>query len=303
MLDKRSSRVFVPKNKLSKVEREKILETCLSEKYVDLPPSQIVPMLADEGDYLGSESTFYRVLNEQSLLTHRGKTKAKTQKKPKALVATGPDQIYSWDITYLKTPIRGKYFYLYLFMDVYSRKIVGSKVYECESMGLSAKLIEEICIENEIPKGQLTVHSDNGGPMKGATMLATMQRLGVMPSFSRPSVSDDNPYSESLFKTLKYCPLYPGNPFEDIKAARKWVEEFKVWYNTKHRHSGIKFVTPEQRHKGLDKEILEKRKVVYMNAKKKNPIRWSGKIRNWDHDDVVHLNPLRKNKEAGTKSA
>lgn len=303
VLDKRGFSKAAPKNKLSKFERDKILEVCLSSKFVDLPPPQIVPALADEGIYLGSESTFYRILKEEKLLTHRGKTKPKIKNKPKALFATGPDQLYSWDITYLNSPIRGKYFYLYLFMDVYSRKIVGAKVYECESMELSAKLLEEICIENKINKNQITLHSDNGGPMKGATMLTTMQRLGVMPSFSRPSVSDDNPYSESLFKTLKYCPLYPKKPFETVEASNLWVEEFKGWYNTKHLHSGIKFVTPEDRHEGKDKMILEKRKEVYEKAKEKNPIRWSGKTRNWDHNDVVHLNPLRKNKSGDTKSA
>ena len=302
-IDQRSLNNKAPKNKLTETERKKIIGICTSKRYVDLPPSKIVPMLADEGEYIGSESSFYRILKEEKLLSHRGRTKPKAKRKPRALKATAPNQIYSWDITYLKTNIKGQHFYLYMFMDVYSRKVVGSKVYESESMELSAKLIEEVCIENSIKKDQLTLHSDNGAPMKGSTMLSKLQSLGVMPSFSRPSVSDDNPYSESLFKTLKYCPLYPKKPFESLEEACRWVLNFKDWYNKEHLHSGIKFVTPEQRHKGEDKVILQKRKKVYEKAKEKNPIRWSGKIRNWDHDNVVHLNPLRKKKNDETYAA
>jgi len=134
------------------------------------------------------------------------------------------------------------------------------------------------------------LHSDNGSPMKGATMLATLQQLGVAPSFSRPSVSDDNPFSESLFRTMKYTPSFPAKPFESIEAARKWVHEFVQWYNNEHRHSGIQFVTPNQRHQGEDKEILEKRKAVYEAAKDKNPQRWSGEIRDWSPVTEVWLN-------------
>ena len=233
---------------------------------MDLPPSQIVPSLADQGKYLASESTFYRILKEEGMLTHRGKSKPRSQQKPMALSATGPNQIYSWDITYLKSSITGKFYYLYLFMDIWSRKIVGQEVHENEDMNKSAILVDKICKVEHIKQDQLILHSDNGGPMKGATMLATLQRLGIVPSFSRPRVSDDNPFSESLFKTLKYCPKYPSKPFDSLEAAQAWVDDFTKWYNEKHLHSGIKFVTPSSRHNGEDIVILNRRKIVKQSA-------------------------------------
>ena len=146
-------------------------------------------------------------------------------------------------------------------------------MHERECNELSAVLMEETLAEEGIDGVGLVLHSDNGGPMKGATILATLQRLGIMPSFSRPSVSDDNPYSESLFKTLKYCPFFPTKPFPSINEARDWVKRFVDWYNNEHRHSGIKFVTPNQRHLGIDDQILNRRKEIYEMAKAKNPFR------------------------------
>lgn len=160
----------------------------------------------------------------------------------------------------------------------------------------SSKLIERICIQENVLKDQLVLHSDNGGAMKGATMLATLQKLGVVPSFSRPRVSDDNPYSESLFKTLKYCPEYPSRPFASLSEASEWVEKFVFWYNNIHLHSGIKFVTPMSRHEGKDKMILKNRKRVYEEAKNKNPNRWSRATRNWDRVEKVLLNYLQEEK-------
>ena len=216
--------------------------------------------------------------------------------KPAPLVAKSPNEIYSWDITYLKSNVSGRFFYLYVFMDIYSRKIVGFDVHENESMEHSSKLIERICAQENIRRDQLTLHSDNGGAMKGATMLATLQKLGVVPSFSRPRVSDDNPYSESLFKTLKYCPEYPSRAFASLAESNKWVERFVFWYNNIHLHSGIKFVTPMSRHEGKDKMILENRKRVYEEAKNKNPSRWSRETRNWNKIEKVFLNYLQEEK-------
>ena len=292
--DLRSGPKTAPANKLTAKEREAVLQIATSEKYMDLAPSQIVPLLADEGKYLASESTFYKILKEEKMLTHRSKSKVPSQNKPTPLVATAVNEIYSWDITYLKSPITGAFYYLYMFMDLYSRKIVGHEVHEEESMGHSSKLIANICEEENIDKNKLVLHSDNGGAMKGATMLATLQRLGVVPSFSRPRVSNDNPYSESLFKTLKYCPEYPSKPFVGLENARAWVKSFENWYNNVHLHSGIKFVTPNDRHEGRDKEILEKRKEVYKTAKEKNPNRWSQETRNWEKEGKVFLNCLQK---------
>jgi len=293
--DKRRGPRTVPANKLSEEEREEIIKIATSEEFKDDSPCQIVPALADRGKYVASESTFYRILREEKMLEHRGKSKERNyNNKPAPLVATGPNQVYSWDITYLKAAITGTFFYLYMFMDIFSRKIVGFTVHETESMDFSSRLLSEICKAENISREQLVLHSDNGSPMKGATMLATMKHLGVVPSFSRPKVSDDNPYSESLFKTLKYCPEYPSKPFSSIEAAREWVEQFVDWYNNKHLHSGIKFVTPEDRHRGKDSEILKRRKVVYETAKLSNPNRWSGKTRNWDRVECVYLNYLHE---------
>lgn len=296
--DLRRGPATVPANKFTAEERAKIIAISTGENFVNLSPHQIVPSLADRGEYVGSESSFYRILAEAKLLAHRGRAKPKQMARPAPYEATGPNQLYSWDITYLRSSIRGEFFYLYLFLDIFSRKIVGWAVHETESMELSSELLKKICHDEDIDKGQLHVHSDNGGPMKGATMLVTMQWLGVVPSFSRPSVSDDNPFSESLFRTLKYCPQYPDKPFENIEAARAWVAEFVSWYNTEHLHSGIRFVTPESKHLGKDIEILKQRDIVYINAKDKNPNRWSGKTRNWNPIECVKLNNLKREKSS-----
>jgi putative transposase len=206
-------------------------------------------------------------------------------------MATGPDQVYCWDISYLPTAVRGIYFYLYLFVDLFSRQIVGWQVYDCESGELASALLQAICERQGITPNQLTVHSDNGAPMKGETMLATLQRLGVAASRSRPAVSNDNPYSEALFRTLKYRPELPVKPFNGLLQARRWATELVNWYNHEHRHSAIGFVTPAQRHLQLDEAILNDRAQVYAAARDANPNRWSGPIRNWSRITEVHLNP------------
>jgi putative transposase len=284
-----------PANKLTELERRRILKIANEPEYANLSPAQMVPILADEGRYIGSESTVYRTLKAEKQLTHRQKAKpVRPVKKPRALMATGPNQIYSWDITYLPTVVKGVFLYLYLVMDVYSRKVVGWQVHDEESSALAADLMINICQQENIKRDQVTLHSDNGSPMKGATILATLQNLGIMPSLSRPSVSDDNPYSESLFRTLKYRPDYPDKPFSHLQSARAWVESFAKWYNHQHRHSGIKFVTPAQRHAGDDIKILADRHEVYLQAKSSNPLRWSGETRNWNPIKVVHLNPEKQ---------
>jgi len=284
-----------PANKLTEEEYQRIIRVANEAEYANMSAAKIVPALADKGLYIASESSFYRVLKKEKQLRYRQKSKAVRQvKKPRAIIATAPNQLYSWDITYLPTQIKGIFLYLYLVMDIYSRKVVGWQVYENESSALAGELMRDICQREEIKQGQVILHSDNGSPMKGATMLATLQQLGVIPSFSRPSVSNDNPYSESLFRTLKYRPEYPEKPFAGLVAARDWVQSFVHWYNTEHFHSAIKFITPEQRHAGKDREILDKRKAVYELAKSKNPTRWSGDIRNWNPVKDVYLNPEKQ---------
>ncbi len=286
-----------PHNKLSAGERQRILDIANSQKFAQLPPNQIVPALADQGQYVASESTFYRVLHEADQLAHRGKAKPPTRKRPAPLQANAPNQVWSWDITYLTTAVKGIFFYLYLIIDVFSRKIVGWEVYETESADYAANIFHKAYLREGIAGDDLVLHSDNGSPMKGATMLATLQRLGVMPSFSRPSVSDDNPYSEALFKTLKYHPAFPDKPFDSLEEARTWVAGFQHWYNEIHCHSALKFVTPGQRHRGEDIAILEQRHILYEAAKARLPGRWSGKTRNWTPVEIVYLNPGKPAKE------
>jgi len=281
-----------PGNKISKAERAQVLKTANSPEFRDLSPKQIVPMLADRGVYLASESSFYRILHQEDLLVHRETYRAPTKRhKPNEFVATGPNQIWSWDITYLRSPIRGVFWYLYMVVDVWSRKIVAWAVHTEESSEHASELIGRAYSREGVAPGSLVVHMDNGSPMKGATLVATLQQLGVAPSFSRPSVSNDNPYSESLFRTLKYRPAYPSNPFESIEAAQSWVAEFVTWYNTCHRHSSIRFVTPDERHGGRDLDLLARRRKVYTEARARHPERWAGKIRNWNSIEEVKLNP------------
>lgn len=291
--DGRAGPRTTPANALSATERAHVLEVVNSPEYRDLPPKQVVPRLADAGHYVASESTIYRILRAEGQLAHRGRAKPRTIRKPDEHVATAANQVWSWDITYLLSSVRGRFFYLYLVEDVWSRRIVGFEVHADESMEASAALVRATCAAEGIdPKG-LVLHSDNGGPMKGSTMLATLQHLGIVASFSRPSVSDDNPFIESLFRTLKYRPEYPRKPFDSLELARAWVTSFVAWYNAEHRHSGIRFVTPDQRHHGRENDVLANRVRVYERARRRHPCRWSRGARNWTPAPEVFLNPKR----------
>lgn len=259
---------------------------------MDLTPYEIVPILAENGIYVASESSFYRVLREEQLLNRTRKRKYKKNKmKGIEIKATKINEVWSYDITYLKTAIRGIYYYLYLFMDIYSRAITGWGIKDVESGEEASNIFRKICERKNI--NGVILHSDNGSPMRSGTMLATLQRLGVIPSFTRPSVSNDNAYSESLFKTLKYTVGYPGR-FLSIEDAEKWMSSFVEWYNNVHRHSGIGYVTPMQRYKGEDLKILEKRRKVYQDAMNRRPERWSKNIRNWDKVEIVYLKRLNQ---------
>lgn len=280
-----------PKNKLSEEEVAQILDVVNWPEYRNLSPKQIVPLLADESVYLASEKTIYRVLKAADQLKHRETSKPRRRHKPLEYVAHGPLEVWSWDITYLKSAVRGEFYYLYLVLDIWSRKVVGWRIEHVESMDYSSELIRSICDELGVDPDGLVLHSDNGGPMKGSTMLATMQTLGIVPSFSRPRVSNDNPYSESIFRTLKGRPWYPNRPFASIEEARAWVSAFVDWYNGEHLHSTIGFVTPNERHEGRDIAILAARREVYENARKRHPERWSRGTRNWDRVAQVKLNP------------
>lgn len=290
--DRRNGPNTTPGNKLSDDERAQALEIVNSPEFRDLSPKQIVPQLATRGEYLASESTLYRILRQEDQLKHREPSRPATKRhKPAELVATGPNETWSWDITYLRSTVLGSFFYLYMVEDVWSRKIVAWEVHEEESAENAARLLAEAYRREGVAPGRLTLHSDNGSPMKAGTLLATLQRLGVATSFSRPSVSNDNPFPESLFRTMKYRPGYPSGAFESIKEARNWVSAFVTWYNTKHLHCAIRFVTPDDRHSGRDLEILERRHTVYQEARARHPERWSGNTRNWAPITKVVLNP------------
>lgn len=301
--DRRVGPKTSPTNKLSPAERKRIVEIATSPEHRDLSPNQIVPLLADQGIYVASESSFYRVLREAGLNQHREPSRPASSKAPRALVATGPNQVWSWDITYLPSPVRGRFFYLYLVLDIWSRKVVGTAVHEEETSEHAAALIARACADEGVAEDQLVLHSDNGSPMKGATMLATLQQLGVATSFSRPRVSNDNPFAESIFKTAKYRPWYPSRPFTSLGDARDWVGNFVVWYNDCHFHSAIRFVTPADRHSGEDVAILRKRRQVYERARRRNPQRWSGDTRNWSRPRVVTLNPDKRSSSLKEQAA
>jgi transposase InsO family protein len=280
-----------PANKLSGEERQQVLEVCHTAEFASLPPGQIVPQLADRGEYLASESSFYRILRAEGEQHHRGRSRAPRKVGPPPRHrAVAPCQVWSWDITWLPGAIRGSFFFLYLLLDVYSRKVVGWEVHERESATLASEVVRRAVLAEGCIGQPLILHADNGSPQKGATLMATLDQLGVRPSYSRPRVSDDNAYSESIFRTCKYRPDYPYQGFADLGAARAWVLAFVRWYNYEHRHSGIRHVTPDQRHSGADKEVLQNRQAVYETARQKHPERWSGDTRNWEPVTEVWLN-------------
>lgn len=280
-----------PANKLSEVECREVVAIATSTEFRDQSPKQIVPTLADRGVYIASESSFYRVLHERGLQRHRGRARPPTA-RPRGHAANGPWQLGAWDITYLRSHVRGAFFYLYLVEDVWSRKILGWDVHDVESTDFAADLIERIRKDNPgVDLRGWVLHSDNGNPMKGATMLATMHKLGIVPSFSRPRVSDDNAYAEALFRTLKYCPEYPSRGFATVDDARAWVARFVAWYNDAHLHSSIGFVTPSSRHAGQDVAILEERRKTYEAARERQPARWARHTRPWARPEIVTLLP------------
>jgi transposase InsO family protein len=292
--DRRHGPKTSPANKLTAPERQEIIDISTSPEFRDLSPKQIVPRLADKGRYIASESSFYRTLKSERLLSHRGRAKPPASKAPPEHCATAPCQVWSWDITYLKSRTAGIFYYLYLFEDVWSRKIVGSVVHEEECGERASVAFREALAAERIDGADLVLHQDNGAPMKGATLKATLERLGVIASYSRPRVSDDNPFSEALFRTMKYWPAYPRGGFEDVDAARKWVASFVAWYNTRHLHSGIGFVTPCDRHEGRAEPILARRRSVYAAARQRHPERWNGRAtRAWEIPAEVRLNPPR----------
>jgi transposase InsO family protein len=262
-------------------------------EFADLVPAQIVLKLADQGKYLASESTIHRILKEEKMNRHKRSSKMPVKREAPTHIATAPNQVWTWDITWLNALIKGQYYKLYLIVDMFSRLIVGYEVWETKKAEYAEYLIKKTTLAQGIVGKPLVLHADNGSPMKAATFLATLEKLGIQNSFSRPRVSNDNPYSESLFKTMKYRPKYPFKGFASLEEARKWVQKFVHWYNYTHLHSGINFITPYQRHYGLDKEIMQNRIKIYEEAKAKNPERWSKNTRDWSLPEYVALTPIK----------
>jgi len=285
-----------PDHALSEVERAQLLDVANEPRFADVPPARIVPMLADEGVYLASESTFSRVLRAQGQTAHRGRAKApRTVRPPTTHIATAPRQVWCWDMTYLPAQVLGRWFHLYLILDLYSRKIVGWEVHDTDHSDHAVHLVRRTALAEGIASQETkpVLHGDNGSTLKATTVLAMLNWLGVKPSYSRPRVSDDNAYAESLFRTAKYRPEFPAKGFADLDAARAWAASFVQWYNVDHRHSGIRYVAPAQRHAGDDHAILAARHALYTQARELSPARWSGRTRNWTPIGAVTLNPER----------
>ena len=285
-----------PAHALSPAERAQLLRVANEPRFADVPPARIVPMLADEGVYLGSESSLARVLRAQGQNCHRGRAKKpRAVRPPTTHVATAARQVWCWDMTYLPAAVIGMWFHLYLILDLYSRKVVGWEVHATDDSHHAAHLVRRTALAEGIASmaTKPVLHGDNGATLKATTVLAMLYWLGVKPSYSRPRVSDDNAFAESLFRTAKYRPEFPAKGFADLDAARAWGAAFVRWYNDEHRHSGIRYVTPAQRHSRQDRAILAARHALYLKAREHNPARWSGATRDWSPIDAVTLNPER----------
>ncbi len=295
--DKRpSSRHPKPPHALSSQERQEIVHVVNQSRFADLPASQIVPRLADEGIYIASESSFRRVLKDVGQAVRRGLASlSKPGRLPTTHTALAPGQVWCWDITWLPSLVIGRWFYLYVIMDLFSRKIVYHEVHDIESSDIAARVVKMAAVLERVDEREIkpVLHGDNGSSLKSMTVWAMLHHLGIARSYSRPRVSNDNAFIESLFRTAKYRPGFPAKGFANLAQARKWSSEFVGWYNTEHRHSGVRFVTPEQKHCGMDRDVLMARREVYEQARRRNPARWSGQLRNWDPIERVQLNPDR----------
>lgn len=298
----------LPANALTTPERTEILRQCNLPENASKPPAQIVVELADQGTYLASESSFYRVLRDARQQHHRGRARAPRAPATKAThCATAPNQVWCWDITWLPTRVSGRFFKLYVILDLFSRKIIASEVWEEENAAHSQSLLRRAALAENLAMlhHPVILHGDNGSPLKASTVLALMYSLGITPSHSRPRVSNDNPHAEALFRTAKYHPSLPPNGFDDLATARQWAQAFVDSYNNRHFHSSLRFVTPTQKHAEADKAILAKRDELYQRARAQNPNRWIRKsTRNWSPITAATLNPVNtRNLEKILKTA
>ena len=285
-----------PAHALTEAERARIVAVANEPRFAEMPPARIVPALADEGTYIASEASFHRVLREHGQMNRRGRARPpRASRPPSTHIATRPGEVWCWDMTFLPALVQGQWFYLYLILDLYSRKIVGFEVHATDSAEHAAHLTRRTALAESIHANPAkpVLHGDNGATLKATTVLAMLYWLGIKPSYSRPRVSDDNPFVEALFRTAKYRPEFPVKGFADLDAARDWARRFVTWYNNEHRHSGIGYVTPAQRHVGEDQALLAARHELYQHARASNPARWSRQTRNWTPLGAVTLNPER----------
>jgi putative transposase len=258
-------------------EKQAVLDILHSERFVDKAPLEVYATLLDEGEYHCSIRTMYRILEDQKeVKERRNQLRHPVYEKPE-LLATGPNQVWSWDITKLLGPSKWTYFYLYVIMDIFSRYVVGWMVATHESAQLATRFIQETCSKQEILPGQLTIHADRGSSMKSKPVAFLLADLGITKTHSRPYTSDDNPFSESQFKTLKYRPDFPER-FGAIQDARSFCQEFFPWYNQEHRHTGISLLTPEMVHFGNAAEVLRARGQVLISAYQDHPERFVNKV-------------------------
>ncbi len=258
---------------LAPAERTAIGDALHSDRFADLAPDEIWATLLDEGTYLGSVSTCYRVLREAGESRERRAQATHPAAVKPELIAAGPNQVYSWDITKLHGPAKWTYYHLYVILDIFSRYVVGWMVATCESAALAEKLIAATCHKQGIGRGQLSIHADRGFSMTSKPVALLLADLGVTQSHSRPHVSNDNPYSEAQFKTLKYRPGFPAR-FTSIEAARAHCQRFFTWYNTEHRHSGLGLHTAADVHHGHAAAIREQRAAVLSAACAAHPERF-----------------------------
>ena len=262
-----------PARALCEAEREQVLDVLAGRRFVDRAPAEVVATLLDEGRYLCSERTMYRILAADQPVRERRNQREHPQYAKPELVATAPNQTWSWDITKLLGPTKWTYFYLYVVLDIFSRYAVGWMVADRENSVLASHLIEETCHKQGVQPQVLTLHSDRGAPMTSKCTAQLLADLGVTRSLSRPQVSDDNPFSEAQFKTLKYHPGFPGR-FHDITAAMAFCRTFFPWYNTEHRHGGIAMLTPNDVHHHRAQSVLDQRGRTLQGAWTRHPERF-----------------------------
>ena len=262
-----------PTRSLSQAEQQKVLEVLHSERFVDQSPAEVYATLLDEGIYLCSLRTLYRILAEhEEVRERRNQRRHPVYQKPQ-LLATGPNQLWSWDITKLPGPGKYTYFHLYVILDVFSRYVVGWMVAHRESEILAERLIRLTCQKHQIQPQQLTLHADRGSSMRSKTVALLLSDLGIIKSHSRPHVSNDNPFSEAQFKTLKYQPQFPKQ-FGSIEDARSFCHPFFDWYNHEHHHSGIGWLTPAMLHDGQAEHVVQQRQQVLLAAYLAHPERF-----------------------------